>query len=83
MIRRIGAILSRLLVSDVVVCDSSVGAFGVVDGLVFVHSVRVARDDVPSMEEAGDVAEAAEGDVDEGVGSAEADFDPYWWEWEC
>ena len=31
------------------------------------------------MDKAGDVAEAAEGDIDEGVGGAEADFDPYCW----
>jgi hypothetical protein len=65
--------------SDVVICDSAVGALGVMDGLVFVHRVRVAGDDVPGVDEAGDVAEAAEGDIDEGVGAAEAYFDPYCW----
>ena len=73
--------MSRLFVSDVVIRDSTVSALGVVDGLVFVHWVRVAGDDVPGMDEAGDVAEAAEGDIDEGVSGAEADFDPYWWKW--
>lgn len=34
------------------------------------------------MDKAGDVAEAAEGDIDEGVGGAEADFDPYCDRWE-
>jgi hypothetical protein len=71
--------LSRLFVSDEVVCDSTVGALGVADGLVFVHWVRVAGDDVPGMDEAGDIAEAAEGDIDEGVSGTEADFDPYCW----
>ena len=65
--------------SDVVICDSTVGALGVADGLVFTHWVRVAGDDVPGVDEAGDVAEAAEGDIDERVGGTEADFDPYWW----
>jgi hypothetical protein len=31
------------------------------------------------MDKAGDVAEAAEGDIDEGVSGADADFDPYCW----
>ena len=65
--------------SDVVICDSTVGALGVLDGLVFAHWVRVAGDDVPGVNKAGDVAEAAEGDIDEGVGGANADFDPYCW----
>lgn len=65
--------------SDVVICDSTVGALGVADGLVIARWVRVAGDDVPGMDKAGDVAEAAEGDIDEGVGGAEADFDPYCW----
>jgi hypothetical protein len=69
-------------VSDVVICDSTVGALGVADGLVFTHWVRVAGDDVPGVDEAGDVAEAAEGDIDEGVCGAEADFDPYCDRWE-
>ena len=65
--------------SDVVICDSTTGALGVVDGLVFAHWVRVAGDDVPSMDQAGDVAEAAEGDIDEGVSGADPNFDPYCW----
>jgi hypothetical protein len=66
-------------VSDVVICDRTASTLGVVDGLVFIHWVRVAGDDVPGMDEAGEVTEAAEGDIDEGVSGTEADFDPYCW----
>ena len=61
----------------IVVGDSAVLALVVGYGLVFVV-VRfgVERDDVPSVEEAGDVAEGAEEDVDETVGGADAGFDP-------
>jgi hypothetical protein len=34
------------------------------------------RDDVPGVQEAGDVAEHAEEDVDDGVGGADATLDP-------
>ena len=54
----------------VVVCDSALAALRVVNRLVFAHRVRVSGDDVPSVDQAGDVAEAAEGDVDERVSSA-------------
>lgn len=39
--------------------------------------VRVLGDDVPGVQQAGDEAEGAEEDVDQGVGGAEAGFDPY------
>lgn len=65
--------------SDVVICDLTVGALGVADGLVIARWVRVAGNDVPGVDKAREVAEAAEGDIDEGVGGAEADFDPYCW----
>lgn len=61
--------MSRLFVAYVVICDSALAALRVVNWLVFVHGVRVPGDDVPGVEQAGNVAEAAEGDVDEGVGS--------------
>ncbi len=41
--------------------------------------VRIGEDNVPCVDEAWEVAEAEEGDVDEGVGRADAAFDPYWW----
>jgi hypothetical protein len=41
----------------------------------------VFGDDVPRVEETGDVAEDAEADVYEGVGGAEAAFDPDWRGW--
>ena len=46
------------------------------DGSVFVFWIGVFGDDVPGVEEAREVAEGAEGEVDEGVGGAETDFDP-------
>ena len=52
-------------------------AFRVADGLVLVHRVRIAGDDIPGVYQAGNITEAAERDVDERVGRAEADFDPY------
>lgn len=46
-------------------------------GLVFVVvGFGVEGDDVPGVQEAGDVAEGAEEDVDEAVGGADAGFDP-------
>ena len=69
--------------SDIVICDPTASALRVVDGLVSVRWVRVAGDDVPGMDEAGEVAEAAEGDIDEGVGGTETDFDPYCWSGKC
>jgi len=70
------------LAPDVVVCDSAavlipVAAFRVRDDFIVVVAFRVAGNDVPGMEEAGEVAEHAEEDVDEGVSGADARFDPY------
>lgn len=45
-------------------------------GLVLVRRLGVFRDDVPRVEKAGEVAEDAEEDVDEGIGAAETDLDP-------
>ena len=52
------------------------GGHGVVSVVVVVVGFGVEGDDVPGVEEAGDVAEGAEEDVDEGVGGADAGFDP-------
>lgn len=38
----------------------------------------VLDDDVPCVEETGDVAKTAEGEVDNGVSSANAHLDPDW-----
>lgn len=52
-------------------------ALGVlVDGLVLVGGLGVLGDDVPGVQEAGDVAEDAEEDVDERVGAADSTLDP-------
>jgi len=45
------------LVTDVIVRDSS--SLGVLDGLVVVISFRVAGDDVPSVDQAGYIAQQA------------------------
>lgn len=39
--------------------------------------LRVFRDDVPGVHQAGDETQAAEREVDEGVGAAETSFHPY------
>ena len=46
------------------------------NGLVLVGRLGILRDDVPGVEKTGDVTEDAEEDVDEGVGAADAAFDP-------
>lgn len=66
-----------MALSDVVVCDATAFRVLAADGLVLRARVRVTRDDVPGVDEAGEVAETAEGDVDEGVGGAETGFYPY------
>ncbi len=45
-------------------------------GLVLVGRLGELGDNVPGVEEAGDEAQAAEEDVDEGVGAADAALDP-------
>ena len=72
-----------LLGGDVVVGDAvgaeSAGAARLVGGFERVEvGFWVFGDDVPGVQEAGEVAEEAEEDVDEGVGGAEAAFDPDW-----
>lgn len=46
------------------------------NGLVLVGRLGVLCDDVPGVQEAGDDAEDAEEDVDDGVGGADAALDP-------
>lgn len=45
-------------------------------GLVLVGRLRILGDDVPCVNEAGDVGETAEEDVDERIGAAETALDP-------
>jgi len=42
-----------------------------------VVGLRILGDDVPGVQQARDETEAAQRDIDEGVGAAEAAFDPY------
>ena len=53
-----------------------------VDGLVVVVLLGVAGYDVPGVDETWYVTEHAEEDVDDGVGGAEAAFDPDCYGWE-
>ena len=65
------------LLVHIVVSDPPVLALVIGYVLVFVVvGFRVEGDDVPSVQEAGNVAEGAEQDVDEAVGGADAGFDP-------
>lgn len=45
---------------------------------IIVIRLWVLDDDVPCVEETGDVAKTAEGEVDNGVSSANAHLDPDW-----
>lgn len=49
---------------------------GLVTLCVLVVGLGVLEDDVPGVYETWEVTEAAEGDVDDGVCGADADFDP-------
>ena len=65
------------LVVHIVVCDSPILALVVGYGLVLIIvGFRVEGDDVPGVDEAWDVAESAEEDVDEAVSGTDAGFDP-------
>lgn len=69
-------------VVHVVVCHRA--PLAAVLGYAVVVGLRIRGDDVPGVQQARDEAEAAEGDVDERVGAAEAAFDPdcgwcQWW----
>ena len=62
---------------DIVVCDSPVFALILGYGFVLVVAgLRIQRDNVPGMDEAGNVAKDAEEDVDERVGRAYSTLDP-------
>ena len=68
------------LVSDVIVGDALVLTLAVGDDFVVVITLWVARDNVPGVDQAGEVAEHAEQNIDDGVGGADAGFDPDWLE---
>lgn len=65
---------SRGFVTDEVVGDAA--TFGVRNGFVVVVALWVAGDDVPGVQEAREVAQDAEEDVDQGVARTDARFDP-------
>jgi len=47
-------------------------------GLIFVVGIGELGNDVPGVDQAGEVAENEEEDVDDGVGAADAALDPDW-----
>lgn len=70
---RLGLLVLRRL--DVDVGDAA--CFAVLrNGLVLVGRLGVLGDDVPGVQETRDEAQNGEEDVDEGVGAADAAFDP-------
>lgn len=70
-----------LLMADVVICYTT-ALLGFIVRDSFVVILGVLGYDVPCVEEAREVAEDAEEDVDERVGGAEAGFDPNCNGWE-
>lgn len=70
LLSRCGAISLHVDVGD---AAAGLGVLG--EGVVGLE-LGVLGDDVPGVEEAGEEAEHAEEDVDEGVGRAEAGLDP-------
>jgi hypothetical protein len=69
---------SRLLVGDDIIRGATLAAFAVRYLLVLLVCVRVLEDDVPCVKETGKYAKAAESEVDERVGAADALLYPYY-----
>lgn len=68
----------RLLVCDDIVSGAPVAALAVWYLLVLLLiGLGVLEDDVPGVEEAGEEAEAAKCQVDQGIGTADSLLDPY------
>jgi hypothetical protein len=65
-------------VRDNVVCGALAAALAVGYLAVAIVGIRVLEDGVPGVEQAGEEAEAAQGDVDEGVGRADAALYPHY-----
>lgn len=64
--------------ADTVVRDA-IPALSTIDWrILVVVSLGVAGDDVPGVNQSGKIAEHAEEDIDDTVGTAEAAFDPYY-----
>lgn len=68
----------RACVRDHVVCGALAAAFVLGYLAITVVGIGVLQDDVPGVEQAGEKAEAAEGDVDERIGGADTAFDPHY-----
>lgn len=71
-------VLLRRAVRHIVIRHPPAAVLSSVAGqrLVVVVRFGILGDDVPCVQQAGEEAEHAEGDVDDGVGAAEAAFDP-------
>jgi len=81
---RVDGAIARLLdppliatLLNVVVGDGAAALGVAIDTCVRVVGVWVLEDDVPSVQQAGEEAQAAEGDVDEGISAAYTTFDPH------
>lgn len=74
----LGLVLPALRLDVHILHAAAALAVVAVQRLVLVGRLGVLGDDVPGVQEAGDVAEDAEEDVDEGVGAADAALDPDW-----
>ena len=70
------ALLARVLAGRDLDVDVGDAFFVARERLVLVGRLGVLCDDVPSVQEAGEVAEDGKEDVDEGVGAADATLDP-------
>lgn len=70
------AALLLLPAVDVVIGDVTVLAAVAGQGFVVVARLRVGGDDVPGVQQAGDVPQYAQPKIDQRVGRAETTFDP-------
>ena len=83
LLLRHGAIVHAALlarrprVRDNVVCSALAATLAVGYLAIAIVGIRVLEDGVPGVEQAGEEAEAAKGDVDEGVGRADSALYPH------
>lgn len=66
---------STLIVRDVVICHSFASPL-VVDWFIVVVVLGITGNDIPGMQQTREVAEAAQSDINEGVGGTDPGFDP-------
>lgn len=71
-------LLGALGALNVDVGNSAAIALGGRKGLVLVWRLRIFGNDIPGVDQAGDVTEDAEENVDDGVGATDSALDPDW-----